>query len=338
MRILIALILFCSPLIAGSNSQQDEINQYIGSLANRDRIKSLNITEAEEIIDISFLRDFPSLTSLDLNGNCSIGDNYHPITELKHLRKLYIAGVSFYSLDPIATLTDLTVLNISDNPVTSIAPLANLSKLKILDISFSTYIRDLEVIGQITSLNTLLMHHVYIQEEIPYTPLNNYMASLVKLHELDISSNRMLNDINILSQLPRLGILNVAKCMYLKDYRCLANIKSLKDLTIPRVWDLPHGSIMPQFPSTVRVHYPPYPESQSTSNGTAIVLTRARRADADAQGEVDYYGKHSIAMETQDVKSRKQRMLGIQYSHLVSIIRIPSIHHENPDSSESDSD
>ena len=313
MRILISLILSWNVLIATGNLQQDEINRFIESYSHKNRETLLEITDAEEIVDIRFLKDFSNLTHLDISGDCSIGDHYYPIADLVSLKKLYLTGVSFYSLNPIVPLTSLTVLNISDNPVTSIASLTNLSKLKILDISYCTHIRDLECIGQITSLNILSMHHVYIQEEISYTPLEDYMASLVKLHELDISSNRLLDSIDVLCRLPRLGILNVAKCMHIRDYRCLANIRSLKRVTMPRDWDLPHGAMIPQFSSAVSVYYPPYPRSQNFSNGTAIVHTRGRRADTNAQGEVGYYGKHSWAMEMQDVRCRKLRTLGTEY-------------------------
>ncbi|MCI0471939.1 MAG: GTP-binding protein, partial [Candidatus Aminicenantes bacterium] len=83
-------------------------------------VTSLNLS-ASQIVDISFLIDFPKLTHLNLRNN-KISD-LSPLKILSQLNRLDLNNNQITDLSPLKSLTQLNYLDLSNNQITDLSPL-----------------------------------------------------------------------------------------------------------------------------------------------------------------------------------------------------------------------
>ncbi|ANB15511.1 adenylate cyclase [Sugiyamaella lignohabitans] len=148
-----------------------------------------------------------ALTHLDLSNNLLITLDNIDFGQLQHLQSLNLQGNRLTNLpDNISKLEQLKVLNMSSNNLTHVNPaLCRIESLIELDFSFNRIEELPDEIGQLKQLEKLGMTNNYLSKELPKT-FNN----LVSLVDLDVRYNKLQN-IDILSELPRLSMLYVSK-------------------------------------------------------------------------------------------------------------------------------
>jgi Leucine-rich repeat (LRR) protein len=81
-------------------------------------VTSLDLSYDASLTDISFIWHFPNLVKLNLEENRNLGNNYHPVSNLKNLTKLNLNYMRISDLTPLLGLQNLTWLEITDGDIT----------------------------------------------------------------------------------------------------------------------------------------------------------------------------------------------------------------------------
>lgn len=225
----ILLIAMVCQLWAMEEKATDEISSH------NPHIKKLDLSHDQSLTVIGFVRHFSALEEISLEEDMYLGNGYKPICDLINLIKVNLNGVAPTTLKPLRRLLNLQELYISQNEATSIAPLTRLP-LKVLDLSFGWRIKDLHLLGRITTLTDLNISMVYSEEDNmqEYYPSLDCLKPLINLKKLNISGNYMLFKISPLLHLPQLEILDASMCMSIKDYPIIKDLSALKEVTL---WD-----------------------------------------------------------------------------------------------------
>lgn len=156
------------------------------------------------------------------------------LTEPKEsVTKLNLSHKRLRDIDFIVEYPNLEELDLTWNSIRSIAPLLSLKKLRKLSLHGCSIIGDLGLLGKVTSLQSLDMSLVYINDDMEY-PTLDFIRSLKNLEEIDISDNACLYKINPLAILPKLRSVTL-KTGYsgcIEDWFSLNHFFTLKELTI----------------------------------------------------------------------------------------------------------
>jgi Leucine-rich repeat (LRR) protein len=134
------------------------------------------------------------LDSLTIKDNNQI-DDLGPLTMIKGLKNLSMAGTQVSNLQPLAQLTDLEVLQCNQSPVSDLTPLSGLNKLLKLDVE-NTPVEDLEPIAVLLDLRSLNASGTQIKSIDP-------VESLIKLEDIKLN-NTLIKSLKPLLELPRL--------------------------------------------------------------------------------------------------------------------------------------
>ena len=170
-------------------------NTYIINI--KGEVIGLNLI-GNQINDISFLKNFTSLTELNLAYN-TISD-ISAVKKLELLERLDLNNNNISDISPLKTLVNLKRLIIWQNKISDITILKNLKKISFLDVSYNL-ISDISVLSDLKELSILILWQ------------NN------------------LNDITALSNLIKLETLNLGE-NHLTDISSLINLKNLEDINL----------------------------------------------------------------------------------------------------------
>lgn len=194
---------------------------------------SLDLSHDESLTDISFIRHFPNLVELNLEEDCYLGNNYKPICEIISLTKLNLSGMDITLLKPLKRLLSLQELNLSENQIKSISALTSL-KLHTLNLSGNWRIKDLHLVGKITTLVNLDISSILSENDDmqQYYPSLDCLHPLIDLKCLNIRGNYALERISPLLYLPNLEKLNASVCRNIEDYAVINNLPFLKEITL----------------------------------------------------------------------------------------------------------
>lgn len=132
-------------------------NDLVGVAHELQSLPSLQSLTVEGNTELSFLPDFPRLTSLDVSGT-SIG----PIPDHMHLRALVELGACAMRLESlparILELSSLRVLRLANNRIRGIPPeIARCANLERLDLSSNPLTALPAAIGDLSHLTHLLL-------------------------------------------------------------------------------------------------------------------------------------------------------------------------------------
>jgi len=158
-----------------------------------------SLNENPKILDLRPLASLVHLKALKLWLDNMICNDLNPITALTKLRTLYLYGIGFADLTPLAKLTELNGLGMGYNDLHGLGPLSGLRGLRYLELT-RTHAGDL-------------------------TPL----ANLTNLNRLDLSCNQ-ITDLAPLAELPHLTRLNLTG-NHIRNVEALSNLNSLTRLT-----------------------------------------------------------------------------------------------------------
>lgn len=119
---------------------------------------------SSDIIDLSPLKDLPSLTELYLSSTHIL--DLTPLKGLKNLEKLFISNTKINDLTPIQELHNLKLLDISHTQVLDLIPIKNLKNLEKLFLN-STLITDLTPINELHDLKLLELSNSLVSDLSP---------------------------------------------------------------------------------------------------------------------------------------------------------------------------
>ena len=193
-----------------------------------EKIKSLEIVECDELIDIGPLAKCKALMELDLTDSYNLHD-IRPLAHCLNLAKLNLNGIFGVEISPLANCISLTELNLNeclwtDNAVRgALDSLAKCTALKKLDIScMDSVVHD---IGPLVHCNALVDLTACAFADI------GVISKLTSLEHLSFS-DASLNDIRPLSKLMALKTLEMYDSEQLEDITPLMKCKSLKKLVV----------------------------------------------------------------------------------------------------------
>lgn len=196
-------------------------------------VKKLDLSHDLSLTKISFIRHFNALEEITLEGNYYLGNGYKPICDIITLTKVNLNSVAPSTLKPLRRLLNLEELYLFENEATSIAPLTRLP-LRVLNLSFGWRIKDLQLVGRITTLTDLDISFIYSEDDDMrrYYPSLDCLRPLTNLRKLNISGNYALHHISPLLHLPQLEILDASCCRHIEDYPIIRDLPALQEVTL----------------------------------------------------------------------------------------------------------
>ena len=186
-----------------------------------EKIESLDLTECE-IMDLEFIRYFPNLKQLILDGN-GITD-LTPLQDLYTLESLSIVRNGIADITPLYNLTNLQYLDLSNNVISDVSALGNLSRLKTLNVSMNN-IDTLAGLYSLEALETVNLSYNFISS---VNALSNS-----KLRELNIV-NTNINSLWAVAGFDSLEVLKAGYCyFFIETDIYLLDTKYRSDQTVP---------------------------------------------------------------------------------------------------------
>jgi Leucine-rich repeat (LRR) protein len=189
------------------------------------QLTSLNLSDCENISDLSPLASLTQLTSLNL-ARCTRISDLSPLARLTQLTSLDLTRCTRISdLSPLARLTQLTSLDLTRcMQISDLSPLARLTQLTSLDLTRCMQISDLSPLARLTQLTSLSLSGLGLIDNL--SPLE----SLAQLNILDLSGCTQISDIIHLAKLNQLKLLNLNGCGQISEFAPLANLTQLDSL------------------------------------------------------------------------------------------------------------
>ncbi|MHA1288134.1 MAG: leucine-rich repeat domain-containing protein [Candidatus Thorarchaeota archaeon] len=176
-------------------------------------LTTLNLGKNNNITDISLLAGLTTLEQLILIGN-QISD-ITPLTGLSNLSRLSLSNNQINDITPLAQLTNLNFLDVGENSFTNIDPLLELTKLWHLSLD-SSAIKDISWLPELTGLTELFL------SSNPQITDFSVVSSMPNLTKLAIARNQ-ITDISFLTSLTQLQYLSL-------DYNSITDISVLSGL------------------------------------------------------------------------------------------------------------
>jgi len=192
-----------------NNEITDLTDINLAALKNLPELKSLslrhNVVRQEDssqtrISNIAVLENFTQLEKLELRDN-HIQD-ITPLQKLENLRVLDISQnpLAEGNIDPLKDLTKLQELNLRETGIKDLSSLKNMPDLEYLNIHSNTEIENLEPVGNLKNLRSLIMRNVCTGGSL------DFLAKLTLLSRLNIR-NCSVQDISALGDLMSRGAL-----------------------------------------------------------------------------------------------------------------------------------
>ena len=181
-----------------------------------EKLESLSISTGNHAIDLTDLKKFPNLKSLEM------GDvkNLQSLSNLKKLRtiELYTSGISDISC--LSELHFITRLVLGGNEIEDLSPFASLKKLKELRLN-GNRISDLTPLRGLKNIKTLSLCYNQIHDISP-------LSELVSLEKIYFGENKIQN-ISALSNCENLRVIEIFgnPLLSIEPLLCLKHLESI---------------------------------------------------------------------------------------------------------------
>ena len=223
----------------GYKSEEDKTQQ-------KSKVAKKVVKRKESIREPNFLSEIPEEVERLVNlkklvigapfgeNNWSISD-ISPIEKLKNLEVLNLEKNSISDIYSIGNLKNLRELNLGSNKILNITPLQNLQdlqRLQRLDLSKNAKIKDFKVIGELKSLEKLILIINKIKDV-------SFLENLENLKYLNIEVNE-ISELDVISKLKNIEtlFLNSNKFSRIKPLIYLRKLKILS-LNLNKIVDCP---------------------------------------------------------------------------------------------------
>jgi hypothetical protein len=201
--------------------------------------KKFNITDSIQVSDI---KRFTSVEELDITDDKMV-QSFDPLSELRSLKSLHLAGTNIDDLSPIRNLGELVELNLSHTHVRELGALKYFSKLITLNLN-TTNVSDISILQRMQKLQSLDLGLTKINDLSALSTLTDLVSvnlqathftdlfpvqGLTKLSELNISRTSV-QDLSSLKTLKNLVTLNCDSTR-VQTVATLADLENLKMLS-----------------------------------------------------------------------------------------------------------
>lgn len=216
----------------------------ISGIKNISSLESLTIRFAE-LKDISDLSNLVKLSVLDLNNNKI--DDISVVSSLPNLKVLNLEKNKILDISVLSELKNIEKLNLSQNYYfKSYSPLKNIHSLTELNISFMNIGNNIGLLKGLTNLKVLDITENKITTIKPLQNLHgliklraannniediSILEGFKNIEHLDLGNNRMINDISSIKGLNKLVYLDIHSNK-IKDISPLHGLSELKKLQL----------------------------------------------------------------------------------------------------------
>ena len=172
------------------------------------------------LTDISALNDMPGLLGLAL-VDCNTLTDFGPLMNMTGLEKLSISTPQLKTIDFVSVMPNLTYLRIEESQIPDIKAVANCPNLTQLHLVDNYYIKDYNVVGDLTHLTDLTI----------YKDADSPIPSLGKLTELERVSIKNLWE----QELPLVAAAGNINQLYLENNYDDYNLAMLANLPLTQL-------------------------------------------------------------------------------------------------------
>lgn len=158
------------------------------------RLSVLDMSQ-NRVTNLGPLEKLRQLAELSASENGLV--DVSPIKHLSRLRKLDLRDNRIIDIEPLAGITSLEHLNLRGNDIRDVRPLAGLP-LTYLNLHSNRRVRSIAPISELLSLETLILRHVPVGEQIVA------LSSMTKLQRLNLRDTK-LSEVSALIQLMEEG-------------------------------------------------------------------------------------------------------------------------------------
>jgi Leucine-rich repeat (LRR) protein len=180
-----------------------------------------------------FVKNNNGIVYLDLTSNPNYREIIKNIVPSEKIQQIYLDSLQIESLDDIINdilkfKETLEYLWLDRNKLKDLpTAFKELYNLKALSLGFNFSLEKYpEVISDLSNLEQLNLNSAKFQN------LENSIVNLKKLTRLDLTSNKLLNDISMVYNMESLEILKIPRCPNISISKEIKNLKSLKELFI----------------------------------------------------------------------------------------------------------
>lgn len=171
---------------------------------------------------ISFLRHFPNIRMIELNGH-RIQD-LTPLESLPNLIEVSLEDNLIRDITPLQNMSKLKVLNLHDNLIEDASPIAQLAQLIAVDLSRNELHVLPEDLSSLSHLKELLLNFNHLQE---YSAINQ----LTGLSILEMSHNELSSFQGLDEALPHVKVLSL-QANQLNDISALNLASTVEELNL----------------------------------------------------------------------------------------------------------
>ena len=191
---------------------------------------SAKAMQIENLTGIEYARNLESL----VRSRTIPSSDLTPISSLRRLERLHLAGIPIEDLTFLKDLTQLRHLVLFACNITDITPIQNLTKLVFLNLE-ANRITDIAPLSNLTALETLRLGHNFIVDISP-------LANLTQLIDLNLVDNQ-IKDVGALANLTQLTDLALANNV-ITDFRPLFGLNLQRvDVDIHKLQELASSEI-----------------------------------------------------------------------------------------------
>lgn len=158
------------------------------------------------------LSNLTNLTTLSLFGAAINLPSYSPLSRLTKLKELDLVDLYANDMIPFESLPLLEYVKMDPANMDSIASLLFCKYLKGLEM-YHMYPNDLDVIGRITSLKSLMLYQCLYSEDENNSVDVSWMGNLTNLEKLYLRDDSCLVTILSLTTLPKLRDVEIVACI-----------------------------------------------------------------------------------------------------------------------------
>jgi internalin A len=190
----------------------------LSSLSDAAQLRSLDLSQCENITNLDPIGRMPNLRFLSLRG-CKGLMSISGLASARRLARLEVdIGAPPLDLTDVAEITSLTDLTIGGEDLADLSPLSRLSALERLDIVGCIQVQDLRPLVPLKQLKCLILSGC--EGITDFTPLG-HMKQLVELW-LD---GTLVKDLSFVNELKDLRELDIAMCWDIEDLSPLVGLR-----------------------------------------------------------------------------------------------------------------
>jgi hypothetical protein len=215
---------------------QDELSESIDKIVIN--FNSIGVMET----DLMFLKNFPKLRRLDIEGGKKTNVNLEQVKYLNNLEELRLVQIIVSNLSPISNLPSLKKLTLYGlMEIKDLSPIVNLNSLESLSLLDMVNIKDISPISKLKKLDNLYITNM--SEITKWDSIENFnpIFEIPNLRSLELPIDRKGKDIKNIGNLKKLDSLKI-RITNQAELNIISDLPQLRELII---WDGNFNDVTP---------------------------------------------------------------------------------------------